>query len=68
MCVFDVFRGVCTLAVQVVVGILKACEKRLLAMTDMEKMVDFLRGEVPRWPHDKLQVPKLLPSLHLHLS
>ncbi len=44
------------LPVQVVVGILKACEKRLLAMTDMEKMVDFLRGEVPRWPHDKLQV------------
>ncbi|BDA47761.1 probable TBC1 domain family member 1 at N-terminal half [Coccomyxa sp. Obi] len=40
---------------KVVVGILKACEKRLLAMTDMEKMVDFLRGEVPRWPHDKLQ-------------
>lgn len=40
-----------------VVGILKACEARLLGMTDMEKMVDFLRGEVPRWPHDKLQVP-----------
>ncbi|KAK9907622.1 hypothetical protein WJX75_007138 [Coccomyxa subellipsoidea] len=40
---------------KVVVGILKACEKRLLPMTDMEKMVDFLRGEVPRWPHDKLQ-------------
>ena len=37
-------------------GILKSCEKRLLAMTDMEKMVDFLRGEVARWPHDKLQV------------
>lgn len=42
--------------VQVVIGILKRCEARLLRMTDMEKMVDFLRGEVPRWPHDKLQV------------
>lgn len=48
------------LAVQVVVGILEACEKRLLPMTDMEKMVDFLRGEVPRWPHDKLQVRSLI--------
>jgi hypothetical protein len=41
---------------QVVIGILKRCEARLLKMTDMEKMVDFLRGEVPRWPHDRLQV------------
>ena len=41
---------------QVVVGILARCEARLMGMTDMEKMVDFLRAEVPRWPHDRLQV------------
>lgn len=41
---------------QVVMGILARCEERLLGMADMERMVDFLRGEVPRWPHDRLQV------------
>ena len=41
---------------QVVVGILQRCEARLLEMTDMEKMVAFLRTEVPQWRHDALQV------------
>jgi len=41
---------------QVVVGILKRCEARLLEMRDMEKMVAFLRMEVPQWRHDTLQV------------
>ena len=41
---------------QVVVGILQRCEGRLLEMTDMEKMVAFLRTEVPQWRHDALQV------------
>ena len=53
------------LQMQVVVGILARCEARLLGMTDMEKMVDFLRAEVPRWPHDRLQVgqaPWALPQ------
>lgn len=40
---------------QVVVGILQRCEARLLEMTDMEKMVAFLRTEVPQWRHDALQ-------------
>ena len=44
------------LYVQVVVGILKRCEARLLEMRDMEKMVAFLRMEVPQWRHDTLQV------------
>ncbi len=41
---------------QVVVGILQRCEARLLEMTDMEKMVAFLKSEVPHWRHDTLQV------------
>ena len=41
---------------QVVVGILQRCEGRLLEMTDMEKMVAFLRTEVPQRRHDALQV------------
>ncbi len=41
---------------QVVVGILQRCEARLLEMTDMEKMVAFLKAEVPQWRHDTLQV------------
>ena len=41
---------------QVVVGILQRCEARLLEMADMEKMVAFLRTEVPQWRHDALQV------------
>ena len=39
-----------------VVGILQRCEARLLEMTDMEKMVAFLKVEVPQWRHDTLQV------------
>ena len=41
---------------QGVVGILQRCEARLLEMADMEKMVAFLRTEVPQWRHDALQV------------
>ena len=47
-------RGQTTM--QVVVGILQRCEARLLEMTDMEKMVAFLKVEVPQWRHDTLQV------------
>lgn len=48
---------------QVVVGILKRCEGRLLEMRDMEKMVAFLKGEVPQWRHDTLQVSSFSFSL-----
>ena len=48
--------NVVVLPVQVVVGILQRCEARLLEMTDMEKMVAFLKVEVPQWRHDTLQV------------
>lgn len=41
---------------QVAVVLLQSCEGDLLAMNDMEYMVDFLRKVVPRWPRDKLQV------------
>ena len=41
---------------QGVVGILQRCEARLVEMTDREKMVAFLRTEVPQWRHDALQV------------
>ena len=47
---------------QVVVGILQRCEARLLEMTDMEKMVAFLKVEVPQWRHDTLQVCSLTLS------
>lgn len=46
---------------QVVVGILQCCEARLLEMADMEKMVAFLKAEVPQWRHDTLQVCLLRP-------
>lgn len=44
-------------------GILKRCEGRLLEMRDMEKMVAFLKGEVPQWRHDTLQVSSFSFSL-----
>ncbi|KAK9839167.1 hypothetical protein WJX74_010845 [Apatococcus lobatus] len=40
---------------KVVMGVLKACEDRLLAMGDMEEMVDFLKMGVPCWPREVLQ-------------
>lgn len=40
---------------QVVMGVLKACEDRLLGMGDMEEMVDFLKMGVPCWPREVLQ-------------
>lgn len=36
-------------------GVLKACEDRLLGMGDMEEMVDFLKMGVPCWPREVLQ-------------
>ncbi len=56
------------LLVQVVVGILQRCEARLLEMRDMERMVAFLKVEVPQWRHDTLQVrPTTPPSCMLAL-
>ena len=57
--------GDTSLLVQVVVGILQRCEARLL-----ERMVAFLKVEVPQWRHDTLQVrPRtfLDMAVRLHL-
>ncbi|KAK9820411.1 hypothetical protein WJX72_010036 [[Myrmecia] bisecta] len=39
---------------KVVLGILRHCEAALLAMTDMEQMVDYLKMEVPCLPRETL--------------
>ncbi len=41
--------------VQVALGIIKAAEKHLLAMDDMEEMVEFMKTEVPNWDMQRLQ-------------
>jgi hypothetical protein len=40
---------------KVAVHILERCEEELLAMEDLEEIVDFLRKDVPKWPRGKLQ-------------
>ena len=40
---------------QVALGIVLACSEELLAMRDMEPMVDLLRFGVPQWRHERLQ-------------
>lgn len=40
---------------QLVVGILTACEERLMEMEDMEDMVEVLKVEVPHWKRERLQ-------------
>ena len=40
---------------QVALGIIKAAEKHLLAMDDMEEMVEFLKNDVPSWDVQTLQ-------------
>ena len=41
--------------VQVALGIIKAAEKHLLAMDDMEEMVEFMKTDVPGWDVQTLQ-------------
>jgi len=41
--------------VQVALGIIKAAEKHLLAMDDMEEMVEFMKTDVPNWDMQRLQ-------------
>lgn len=39
-----------------------AAEKQLLAMQDMEEMVEYLKIEVPSWPLQELQASPQRPS------
>ncbi len=45
---------------QVSLGLIKACESRLLEMREMEEMVEFMKNEVPNWEASLLQVPPCL--------
>jgi hypothetical protein len=50
---------------QVALGIIRAAEKHLLAMDDMEEMVEFMKNEVPNWDVQTLQVRALATNLYL---
>ena len=47
-------RAPCS-GLQVALGIIKAAEKHLLAMDDMEEMVEFMKTDVPNWDMQRLQ-------------
>ena len=44
-----------SLRLQVALGIIRAAEKHLLAMDDMEEMVEFMKTDVPNWDMQTLQ-------------
>ena len=44
------------LAVQVALAIMKHCAPRLMAMREMEEMVEYLKDDVPAMDTEKLQV------------
>ncbi len=48
---------------QVSLGVLKACESKLLEMREMEEMVEFMKNEVPNWDPGLLQVQRLAQAL-----